>query len=225
MKPFGNLESLSIYKSRALKSIRLQSHIQNSKKTTMRHHLIILISGLVLASSLNATAWTLDNTKSTVDFISIKNSAFGESHTFGELNGEVTEGIATVDISTASIDTKIDIRNDRMQKHLFETEQHPLITINATVSEILEQLEDASNIYTELPITVSVRGTDQKYTASISATKLDDGSSLTVNSVKPVLVGAADFELNEGIAMLAKLAGGIQIAESVPVSFSLVFSK
>jgi len=183
-------------------------------------HLIFFL----LFLTFQAQAWELDPTQSSGDFVSIKNSAFGESHTFGELTGDIDGGTATVKIVSSSVDTKIEIRDDRMRKHLFVSQEHPLITISADVEEVLGQLKISTSTGIELPISVSLRGLQETYTANVRATLVDE-SLLYVSSVKPVLVGVSDFKLGDGVAMLAKLAGGIQIAESIPVSFSLVFTK
>jgi hypothetical protein len=51
-------------------------------------------------------------------------------------------------------------------------------------------------------------------------TKLANGS-LLVNSVKPVIIKAVDFNLVKGIEKLRQLAGLPSISTTVPVSFVL----
>ena len=58
--------------------------------------------------------WTLDGEASKLAFGSVKKDAVGESHHFSGLSGGVADGIATISVDLASLETWIDIRNERM---------------------------------------------------------------------------------------------------------------
>ena len=67
--------------------------------------------------------WTLDNERSIVNFISIKNASIGEVHRFRSLAGSVSDdGAVRLVIDLDSVETLIPIRNQRMRELLFETD-------------------------------------------------------------------------------------------------------
>jgi len=73
--------------------------------------------------SLNVAAdWTLDSDQSSLHFVSIKNGTTAETHRFAELEGKAADsGKVTVVVHLISVDTKIPIRDERMQEMLFDT--------------------------------------------------------------------------------------------------------
>ena len=77
---------------------------------------------------------TLDNSLSSLSFVSIKKGTAGEVHTIDKLSGSFSkEGDLVVKLDLSSVNTGIDIRNERMQKHLFKTESNPTATISAKI--------------------------------------------------------------------------------------------
>jgi len=81
----------------------------------MRNPLILL-----LFVALPAYAdWTLDNASSQLSFVTVKAQDVAEVHTFSELSGTVwKDGIASVTVQLASVDTLIPIRDERMREVL-----------------------------------------------------------------------------------------------------------
>ena len=65
--------------------------------------------------------WDLDQSNSSIEFISIKNNQIPENHNFQKISGNITsEGLVNVIIDLDSVDTKIPIRNERMRNLFFE---------------------------------------------------------------------------------------------------------
>ncbi len=82
--------------------------------------LLLLLS---LTASQAFAGWTLDNTDSRLSFVTVKAQNVAEVHSFTQLSGEVdSTGIATVTIQLASVDTLIEIRDERMREVLFQTD-------------------------------------------------------------------------------------------------------
>lgn len=180
----------------------------------------------LLAVSTAASALKVDSDHSRVSLISTKVLADGASSvtelfTFDSLAGSVDEnGMATITIDLGSVETGIEIRNERMGELLFETDTYPEATVTA-------QLDDAGfnagSCMLELDLTLDLHGEQSTYTvpALVSA----DEQSVMVVSQQPVLLDASDYELQGGIGKLAELAGLLHIPTTVPVSFSLTFER
>ncbi len=183
---------------------------------------VLLLVGLSL--NLTANAWVVVSDESHLSFVSIKKNNIGESHTISEVSGQIVDGEATVTLNPNSVESRVPIRNDRMREFLFETNLYPSIVIKAQVNEILEKLKIGTSIVADLEATLNMHGQSLPVLLNVRVGKLTD-KKVTVSSVMPVLIRAADFKMVEGIQKLSSLVNGLQIAESIPVSFSLVFSK
>lgn len=183
---------------------------------------ILLSSVLLFPASLLASTMSLQGDQSVVSFVSIKNNVVGETHTFGNLSGEIKDNTATLTIKPESVKTKIDIRDQRMKEHLFKVAEHQDISVSADVSSVLTDLKDNEVKQATIPATLNLVGTEKEVQLEVMVVKQANGS-IMVNSTKPVLISADDYGLGAGIDMLAKLAGGIAIVKAVPVNFSLVF--
>ena len=79
-------------------------------------------------SSLDAEGkvWKLDASASLIAFASLKADEFFETHYFSKLSGDIkANGTATVTIYLNDVETRIDIRNERMRDLFFETSKFP----------------------------------------------------------------------------------------------------
>lgn len=186
-------------------------------------HLVLML--VLLAPCTAALAdWTLDGAGSKLHFVSIKNNGTAEVHSFASLAGRVgAAGDAEVTIELDSVQTLIDIRNQRMREMLFETTRFPSATIRAQVDpDVLAVAAEGGVLTAELPITLALHGQEKSMTVPVLIVG-DDKRQLRVFTTQPVLVNAADFGLAEGVAALQKVAGLQSIATSVPVTLQLLF--
>lgn len=181
----------------------------------------VLLGGLLTASSAALADWDVNNEASRVSFVSVKNNTVAEAHYFETLSGRLTEdGTFTLDIDLASVKTNIDIRDERMREHLFNTATFQTMTVTANASSLFETLEGASQVVGTLSATISLNGQDKQQDIDVLVAKNPDGG-LMVSSLMPVLVNPSDFALQEGIDTLKSLAGLDSITRAVPVSFVL----
>jgi len=187
---------------------------------------------LVLALCLVAPAgaawadWELDNTQSTVNFVSIKNNLVGENNTIKALEGSIAvDGHAKLTIHLGSVETLIEIRNQRMRELLFETAEFPVATVTAQVDPALFAASNGGGVsQVDLPIKLALHGREKDLSAFVSVVVEDDGD-LVVTTTHPVLVNAADFGLEGGVEALRKVAGLNAISSVVPVSMQLKFVR
>ena len=181
--------------------------------------------GSLLTTQVNA-AWTLDNNSSRLSFVSIKAGNIAEVHRFKHLQGTISDaGLGTVSIDTTSVDTQIPIRDERMQTHLFESENYPAASVNIQVSpETLAALSTAETISQAVSGKLTIRDLHVEFQAEILVSQNTSGSLLVVAS-QPVLLNAANVGFAHGVEKLREIAGLPSISLAVPVTFALVFEK
>ncbi len=178
-----------------------------------------------MASSNVMAAWQLNNENSNLSFVSVKSGAVAETHHFSAMQGKVSEkGFAKVMLDLTSIESNIDIRNERMQNHLFETAKFTSASIETKFdSALINDLAEGKTTTAKLPFTLSLHGQEQTFNADVRITKLAD--QLIVSSMSPVIIYATNFDMVKGIEKLREIAKLPSIATSVPVTFNFAFNK
>jgi polyisoprenoid-binding protein YceI len=185
---------------------------------------ILLAIALLAPCGLAWSDWELDNTRSTINFVSIKNGSVGEIHKFTSLVGFIGEaGNAQLTVDLDSVQTLIDIRNERMREMLFETVKFPVATVTAQVDPaVLAIAAEGGVLSADLPITLSLHGQEKTLTASLVIVGEGQGR-LRIFSAAPILINAADFALVPGVEALQKVAGLQSISTAIPVTLQLQF--
>ena len=185
----------------------------------------LLLALMLLAPCGAAWAeWELDNTKSAVNFISIKNDSVGEIHSFASMVGYIgAAGNVQLTINLDSVETLIAVRNERMRELLFDTVTFPSAQLTAQVAPaVLAEAAKGGIVTAELPVILSLHGKEK--TLPISVVVVGEGNgSLRVFTARPVLINAADFGLESGVKALQDIAGLRAISNAVPVTVQLLF--
>ncbi|MEE4193314.1 MAG: YceI family protein [Halieaceae bacterium] len=186
-----------------------------------RHLMAALLATLLSVPALAEHA--LVGEKSDIRFISVKNAAVAEVHRFRSLSGGIEDGAVSVTIPLVDVETMIPIRNERMQKMLFETELYPKATLTAVVDMgKLKALKSGDYTTMEVEFTLDLHGSSKTYSSEVNVARL--GDELHVSTEQPLVVSAADFDLTAGIESLREIAGLNNIATQVPVTAQLVFA-
>lgn len=177
-------------------------------------------------ASVSYADWSLKQDASSLSFVSVKKDTVGEVHTFDSFSGQVTEeGVFALQVDLSSVNTQIEIRDQRMQEHLFDVKKFPLAVITGQVDKKwLSKLKKATPETLKTTVKINLHGVEVDKPVVLQVTKLDRKKVL-VNSIQPILLDAADFGLSNGVATLKKLAALPNIAESIPVDVTLLFSK
>ena len=181
---------------------------------------------LQLTGTLAWADWELDNTASVINFATIKNDSVGEINTIKSLDGSISaSGAAQITIHLASVETLIEIRNERIRTLLFETTKFPVAEVKAQVDPALMAGANGGEVrQLDLPVTLTLHGVQRDLTAPVSVLVENDGD-LLVFTTHPVLVNAADFELDSGIEALRSVAGLKSISNVIPVTLQFKFTK
>ena len=183
-----------------------------------------LTSIALLAGSAQAQ-WSLDNSASTLSFVTVKADHVGEVHTFDQLSGSIDDrGNVEILVELASVNTLIDIRNERMQSMLFETNLFPraMITGDVDLASFVEMSPGAS-ITAQVEFELDIHGVSNSYNTELIVTRLANG--MVASTSKPIIVTAASHGLVDGVEALREIAGLPSISRSVPVTFNVVFDE
>jgi polyisoprenoid-binding protein YceI len=191
----------------------------------MKTSYVVLLLSLAYANVLNATDWTISNQDSKLSFVSVKKHHVAEVHHFKQITGDLADtGAFNLEINLASVETGIDVRNERMQTMLFNTGSIPSAKLSAQLD--MSQLTLLDKAQTQ-PLTVdaelSLNGITQKLSMDVLVTKLADARLLVV-SAQPVIIKADEFALAKGVEALREVAGLPMISYAVPVSFYLTLN-
>ena len=182
------------------------------------------VTVLFLASSASAH-WELDNNSSTLSFVTVKADHVGEVHTFDQLSGDINDdGSVQITIELASVNTLIDIRNERMQNMLFETNLFPQATISGEIDlDAVAAMDAGVSQAISVDFDLAIHGESSSYTADVLVTRTESG--VLASTVKPIIVMADTHGLVSGVEALREVAGLPSISRAVPVSFNVVFEQ
>lgn len=178
-----------------------------------------------LSSFSSVAALTLDKSKSTVNFGSTKNQKISEQHTFDNFSGQIDDqGRLIITINIMSVNTLIPIRNERMQKMLFNMSKYSSATFTAQVDSSLSMLQAGESKQTIIAGEMTIAGNTAPVSFEVALTGLKDGS-INATTVKPTIITTTAFNLDEGVAALQQVAMLKSISTSVPLSFNATFSQ
>lgn len=182
-------------------------------------------SGSAKAQDFLNQEWLLDSAHSHVYMETEKLSHVVEKRPFTRVQGKIdSDGRANVRIDLASIETGIDIRNVRMRFLLFETYKFPYADIIAKLDKSkLRELATKASVTYPLTMKVDMHGVDNEFTTDVTLTRTSD-NTVSVATVKPIVVSAESFGFTAGLAKLSDAMGGINIVPSSAITFDLVFA-
>ena len=184
------------------------------------------MSLMALASVAPAWAEWQVSEDSRIQFVSIKNSAIGEVSHFEMISGTVDdEGAVEIRVALDSVETNIAIRNERMKKMLFEVGLYPEAEITAQLSpETMAVLGSSSGAAVPVVLQIDLHGQVVSKDAVLTVSATDAGGFSATTS-QPILLNAAEFDLENGVAALQSVAGLNAISRVIPVTVSLNFTK
>jgi len=175
---------------------------------------------LLLITQATLADWRL-TAASKVGYVSIKNNAIAEQNYFSGVTGSLDKkGQLKISIDLSTVETQVDIRNQRMRDLFFEVMQYPEAVVTAQLDmQELAQVESGAPLELVKPFTLSLHGIESTGEAHLRIVSV--GGRAWVSTVRPILISAADFGLEGGVAALRKIAGLEAIAAVVPVSVNL----
>ena len=177
--------------------------------------------------SLTAHAdWQLINADSQLSFVSIKATHIAERHSFSRLSGRIEEsGRAHLTVDLGSVNTGIDIRDQRMRDLLFNIIEIPnakfTTDLNVNAANALRAGEQ-TNLLVQGELRVNKLSVDIE--TELSVVRLAE-NRVIVSTKTPMLLNASSLGLAEGVEQLRAIANLPDISLAVPVTFQLLFEK
>lgn len=178
------------------------------------------------ATPVTDGAWALDPASSRLAYVSIKAGEIAENNRFETLSGSVAaDGTASIAIDLASVNTGVDIRNERMREIFFEVAGNPQAMVTAKLDPAaFAGLAVGQSITRPLKATLALKGVESAIEAEVLVTRAAE-DQVTVVPTAPVIISTDMFELTDELGELRALAQLPSITPAVPVTFTLAFKR
>lgn len=176
------------------------------------------------SSAISNSPWALDAAASYLNFVTTKNTHVVEVHNFTRLGGDISSaGVATLTIDLATVNTGIELRDQRMRDLLFQVTTYPTATVTLTLpAGLIANLAVGTTSEINITASLDLHGATQPVATRVSVQKLTS-TRLLVQNITPVLISAPDYGLTEGVEALRAAVGIASISKAVPVDFTLVY--
>jgi len=177
-------------------------------------------------AAVTDSAWTLDPTASRLGYVSIKAGEVAENNRFDAISGSVAaDGTASLDIDLASVNTGVDIRNERMREIFFGVAENPKATITATLDPArFVGLAVGQSVTRPVKAEVTIKGIAAEVEAEVLVTRTAEDRVMVV-TVAPLIISTDMFGLTDELGELRALAQLPSITPAVPVTFTLTFKR
>jgi polyisoprenoid-binding protein YceI len=183
------------------------------------------------APNASAAGWRLEPAQSSVNFVTTKAgqpgvAAIAEVQAFRRFNGELnSQGQVQFSVDLASVDTGIEIRDERLRTMLFNVGATPRATFTAQIDPaLLRELSIAGVRDLELNGQLTLAGQSKPVVAKVRVSALGAGM-ISVSTRAPIVVNASDFGLRAGVEALRDVMGLSMLSAAAPVSFALVMRQ
>ena len=185
----------------------------------------VLLATLSPAFAGGHITWTADPEQSRIAFGSIKSDTNGEVHHFNKISGVVKEkGEMALTVDLASVQTNIDIRNERMTKHVFQDGKATAVITGQIDMDEVNALKPGETKVMEVTVELAFAGVKNEIDAEMLVARLSDNKVL-VTTADFVMVSTDDLGIDKGIDELMKLAKLPGITRVTPVAIRAIFTK
>ena len=171
----------------------------------------------------SAQGWVLDGATSKLAFGSIKKNKIGEVHRFERISGSVSDtGAVLVEIDLSSVQTDIDVRNERMRAFVFGGQTTGTLKGQIDMAG-LKSLPVGGSGVVDSTITLSLLGQDIPIAADLFVLRITD-TRVLVSTDNMVFVSSEDLGVDDGITKLMGLAQLSGITRTAPVTARFIFN-
>lgn len=188
----------------------------------------VFMAGFLASTSVFAgghITWNAVEDESRIAFGSIKKDTVGEVHHFNTVSGMVKEdGMMELAIDLGSLETNIDIRNERMAEHVFKGGMATATITGAIDMEELTALKAGETALIDFEGSLAFAGANLDIEAEMHVARLTEDRVL-VSTADFIMVSTEDLGINAGVDELMKLAKLPGITRVTPVAVRVVFQK
>lgn len=184
----------------------------------------ITIASAIVAAPALAADWTLNPDTSHLAYGTVKIDDVGEVNSFTNLSGHVSDdGKVEIDIDLSSVETNIDIRNERMIEHVFRKAATATLTAQIDMDEF-STLDVGTSTTVEVDAKLSLVGAEVDFFTNMFILRLSE-TSVMVSTNDMVFISAEEAGVTAGIDKLMELAELPGITRTVPVTARLMFNQ
>ncbi|WGI22643.1 YceI family protein [Amylibacter sp. IMCC11727] len=172
----------------------------------------------------HAKGWMLDAENSRLAFGSIKKDTVGEVHSFETISGSVTaDGNAEIQIDLTSVQTNIDIRNERMMEFVFGGTKQAVLTAEIDMEEV-NTLSVGDMTVIDVEGELGFLGAAVEIETEMFVARMSETRVLAMTN-DMIFVGTEDLGVTAGIDKLMALAKLPGITRTTPVTLRLVLDQ
>jgi polyisoprenoid-binding protein YceI len=181
-------------------------------------------------ASASSAGWTVDAAQSNLNFVTTKAGqagvgGIGEVQTFKRFAGGMdAAGQIKLSIDLVSVDTGVEIRDDRLRTMLWNVKATPQATFTAKLADAgLSKL--ATDASADLDVTgqLELAGQTKPVSAKLRATRIS-GDKLMVVTRAPIVINSNDFGLKAGVEAMREVMGLNFLASTAPVNVALLLN-
>ena len=174
-----------------------------------------------------SAAYRIDNALSAIHFVTMKAGqagagGIGEVQRFSRFSGGMDgTGRVGFDVDLASVETGVDIRDERLRTMLFNVKATPLARFEAQFDPaLIGSLPAHGARDIDLNGKLTLAGQTKPVLAKLRVSRV--GADLQVATRAPIVVDANQFGLKPGVEAMREVMGLNFLASAAPVTFSLV---
>jgi hypothetical protein len=198
----------------------------------MEDILMKYVFGLVVAGAMMATTafahehmvWKSVDADSSVAFGSVKKDTVGEVHHFEHVNGTGNKaGEVEISIDLTSVETNIDIRNERMMKYVFGDAAQATLSGSVDMEAVMG-LAVGETMIADFEGKLSLLAQTAYVDAEMLVARLSE-TRVLVSTADFIMLETEELGVNAGVDKLMELAKLPGITRVTPVSVRMVFEK
>jgi polyisoprenoid-binding protein YceI len=184
-----------------------------------------------LPGALSASnGWAIDPAQSSLNFVTTKAgqagvAGIGEVQSFKRFTGGMdASGQVKLMIDLVSIDTGVEIRDDRMRNMLWNVKATPQATFSAKLAaDQMLMIAGAASTDVDVAGQLELAGQIKPVAAKLRVSRLGNDKIMVVTRA-PILVNSNDFGLRAGVEAMRDVMGLNFLSASAPVTFALVLN-
>ena len=212
-----------------MKTLTMKNQMNESIKTALIYLTILSVLSFTTAcqhkveQSTNKSqtttpqSWKLNSEYSSISIITTKNNSKSEVSNFTKFSGGIkSNGEFSIVIDLKSLETNIPVRNERIQKHLFNTDTYPTAEIHTLLKP-----DDLTIGVHNISFDVDLHGLSSIMSAEFMVFEQYGNKIITLH--KPLIINASTFGLENGITTLKNIAKLQNISFTVPLNLTLSF--
>ena len=137
-------------------------------------YFVVLLMGLISTSA--SANWNLVNQESNINYVSIKKTNIAELNKFNRFTGTIDDkGYVDISIDLSSVETNIEIRNQRMRELFFNTTKFAQAKITGSINLSIASKLSVGKIYSDkIKLNLSLHGVDKELEVAVQVIKIGE---------------------------------------------------